>query len=401
MINFTIGACSFLMMLFIIKLLYTPSENRYINIILALALTGRTGLNLVYIAADTGALLEFPLLLKLFNPLYYFIPSGMYLYIRGLIKQESKFRKIDLVHFSPFVFGFFDIVGYFSFPSQLLADVNQLVIQQDKYFYYYISGPLTVSLKHALKPLLHSVYFLLIVKLLYQKNQLKFSLNINTREKWILILIAFTFISHLLQLFQWYNHFLGKKINFYQNDQDTFIIFPVLALLGLIIFIFQHPDILYGHLYLIKKWQNNRETKIDKAIHPPSNIIEEENTLIAPKVSKEIMPYPLAVDYAKQLVNLMKEKKLYKEQNLQIIELANETNILVHHCSYVLNKVLGKNFRDWTNEFRVNHFIEIYKEQRAQKTIDALAKESGFKNTTTFYNAFKKATGLSPTQYFK
>jgi AraC-like DNA-binding protein len=325
----------------------------------------------------------------------------MYLYIRGLIKQESKFRKIDLVHFSPFVFGFFDIVGYFSFPSQLLADVNQLVIQQDKYFYYYISGPLTVSLKHALKPLLHSVYFLLIVKLLYQKNQLKFSLNINTREKWILILIAFTFISHLLQLFQWYNHFLGKKINFYQNDQDTFIIFPVLALLGLIIFIFQHPDILYGHLYLIKKWQNNRETKIDKAIHPTSNIIEEENTLIAPKVSKEIMPYPLAVDYAKQLVNLMKEKKLYKEQNLQIIELANETNILVHHCSYVLNKVLGKNFRDWTNEFRVNHFIEIYKEQRAQKTIDALAKESGFKNTTTFYNAFKKATGLSPTQYFK
>jgi AraC-like DNA-binding protein len=401
MINFTIGACSFLMMLFIIKLLYTPSENRYINIILALALTGRTGLNLVYIAADTGALLEFPLLLKLFNPLYYFLPSGMYLYIRGLIKQESKFRKIDLVHFSPFVFGFFDIVGYFSFPSQLLADVNQLVIQQDKYFYYYISGPLTVSLKHALKPLLHSVYFLLIVKLLYQKNQLKFSLNMNTREKWILILIVFTFISHLLQLYQWYNHFLGEKINFYQNDQDTFIIFPVLALLGLIIFILQHPDILYGHLYLIKKWQNNRETKIDKAIHPTSNSIEEENTLIAPKVSKEIMPYPLAVDYAKQLVNLMKEKKLYKEQNLQIIELANETNILVHHCSYVLNKVLGKNFRDWTNEFRVNHFIEIYKEQRAQKTIDALAKESGFKNTTTFYNAFKKATGLSPTQYFK
>jgi AraC-like DNA-binding protein len=101
------------------------------------------------------------------------------------------------------------------------------------------------------------------------------------------------------------------------------------------------------------------------------------------------------------MVDVMVAKKMYQFQDLQILELSKETNILVHHCSYVLNRVLGKNFRDWINEYRINHFIELYKSQRESKTIEAIANESGFKNTATFYNAFKKSTGLSPSQYFK
>jgi YesN/AraC family two-component response regulator len=67
----------------------------------------------------------------------------------------------------------------------------------------------------------------------------------------------------------------------------------------------------------------------------------------------------------------------------------------------VLNNVIEKNFRDWINEFRINHFIEMFIIYKDKKTIEALAQESGFKNPATFYNAFKKLTGLSPSQYFK
>lgn len=33
-------------------------------------------------------------------------------------------------------------------------------------------------------------------------------------------------------------------------------------------------------------------------------------------------------------------------------------------------------------------------------TIEAIAYESGFKSLTTFYNAFKKETGLMPKAFF-
>lgn len=404
MINLLIGSCSLLLVLFSIKLLITKSDNKYINIILASIIIGRIGLNLVYITADNTSLIQYPFLLKIFNPLYYFVPSGMYLYIRGLMNQDSRFKTFDILHFLPLVFGFVDITYYFTHQQELMNEVKELVTNQDKYFYYYISGPLTTTLKHTVRPALYSFYYLLIFRVLYKQKQLKFSFTLNTKQKWVLILITFTFISHLLQLFQWYNHFIGDRINYYKNDTGTFIILPVMILTGIILFIIQNPDILYGHLYIIEKWQNKREHSIEMALNPTNTELvnqDIETTIEENKESKEMIPYSLAIEHAKLLAKIMEEKKLYQEHDLQIIELANETNILVHHCSYVLNKVLGKSFRDWTNEYRINHFIDIYKAQRTQKTIDAIAKESGFKNTSTFYNAFKKATGLSPTQYFR
>jgi len=404
MINLIIGACSFLMLLFSIKLLFTKSDYRYLNIILAAIIFGRFGLNLVYIAADTGTLLQFPFLLKLFNPFYYLVPSGIYLYIRGLMLQESKFRKIDLLHFAPFLFGTIDVLFYLNNSKGLINEVTNLVYSQDKYFYFYVSGPLTEALKHSVRPILFTTYYIFIIRLLYKQGQLKFGFKLNTREKWALILVSFTLVSHALQIFQWYNHFLGNSINYYGNETGTFVIFPVLILLGLILFILQNPDILYGHLYVLKKWQINREAYIDMLLHSNNKTESKKGNLYTSKEDKdvkEIIPYSLAVEYANQMVDLMVAKKMYQFQDLQILELSKETNILVHHCSYVLNRVLGKNFRDWINEYRINHFIELYKSQRESKTIEAIANESGFKNTATFYNAFKKSTGLSPSQYFK
>jgi AraC-like DNA-binding protein len=405
MINLLTVSCSFLLLIFSIKLIITKSENKYINIIFASIIIGRmVGLNFVFLAAENASLIQYPFLLKIFNPYYYLIPSGMYLYIRGILNQDSRFQMFDIVHFLPFIFGFIDITYYFNHQQELLYEVKELVTNQDKYFFYYISGPLTSSLKNIVRPALFSFYIILILKLIIKKIPFKSPFKFKTEEKWVLILLIYISIAHFLELVQWYNHFIGDRVNYYNNDTRVFIILPVLLLLGIVLFIFQNPDILYGHMYVMEKWQSKRDNSIEMALNTtiPEIVNQEiETTTEESKESKEMIPYSLALEYVNLLVMTMKEKKLYQQHDLQIIELANETNILVHHCSYVLNKVLGKNFRDWTNDYRVSHFIDIYKEQRTQKTIDAIAKESGFKNTTTFYNAFKKATGLSPTQYFR
>ncbi len=405
MITLLTASCSLLLLLFSIKLIITKSENKYINIIFASIIIGRmVGLNFVFLAAENASLIQYPFLLKIFNPFYYFIPSGMYLYLRGLMSQDSRFQMFDIVHFLPLVFGFVDIAYYFNHQQELMNEVKELVTYQDKFFFFYITGPLTASLNHIVRPVLYLLYIALIIRILHKKNLLKFSFKFNTKEKWVLILLTYIIIAYLLELVQWYNHYIGDRVNYYQNDTRAFIILPVVFLLGIILFIFQNPDILYGHMYIMEKWQIKRHNSIEMSLTTNNPEIEKqeiETNFEENKESKELIPYSLALAHANLLAQTMKDKKLYQQHDLQIMELANETNILVHHCSYVLNKVLGKNFRDWTNEYRVNHFIDIYKEQRTKKTIDAIAKESGFKNKATFYNAFKKATGISPTQYFR
>ncbi|MNV63201.1 transcriptional activator FtrA [compost metagenome] len=93
-------------------------------------------------------------------------------------------------------------------------------------------------------------------------------------------------------------------------------------------------------------------------------------------------------------------KQPYLLESFQIVDLAGELNIPVHHCSFVLNNLIGKNFRDWINEYRINSFMEQYPLKAERMTIESVAHECGFKSIATFYNAFKKETGLMPTAYF-
>jgi YesN/AraC family two-component response regulator len=97
---------------------------------------------------------------------------------------------------------------------------------------------------------------------------------------------------------------------------------------------------------------------------------------------------------------VMEQEKLYLLQDFQIVDLAGKLGIPVHHCSYIINNLIGKNFRDWINGYRVEYFLVQYPIKSDKLTIEAIASESGFKNPATFYNAFKKEKGVMPTGYF-
>ena len=96
----------------------------------------------------------------------------------------------------------------------------------------------------------------------------------------------------------------------------------------------------------------------------------------------------------------MEEKKPYLNPDFSINLLAHEMNIPIHHCSYVVNYIIGKNFREWVNGYRIAHFIQEYPLQIKNKTILTLSAECGFKNKNTFYSSFKQAMGVAPSEYF-
>lgn len=404
LINSILGACTFMFILFCIKLFFTHSDYRYINVIFGLAILGRVGLNLLYITLDAGVITKTSIVLKVFNPVYYSIPSFIYIYVRGQLTGQSKFEKMDLFHFLPFVFGCIDVAVYFQNNSLLVTEVDTIAMGKGYYINYYISGPLSAYFLQSIRPILSLIYLFLIIRLIIKNNDLKIGFNLNNRQKWIIALVFFALTSQLVQTIQWYNHFWGTPLNYnFDTSSNRFVVLNISVAFAFLLYIFNNPDVLYGNLYLLKKWQKNWQYN-QSDFMVIDNVVKSEIELNGSKKNqgiREVIPHELAMDYAQVILNNIREGKGYLKSDYQISDLAANTKMPSHHCSYVLNKVFKKNFRDWINEFRVNHFIEVYQQERAIKTIEAIANNSGFKNTTTFYNAFKKVTGLPPSQYFK
>jgi YesN/AraC family two-component response regulator len=103
----------------------------------------------------------------------------------------------------------------------------------------------------------------------------------------------------------------------------------------------------------------------------------------------------------KKMTTYLQSQKPYLRPEFIFADLAFALKIPMHQCSFVLNHLIGKNFRDWINGYRIEHFVQNYTNNSKSKTIEGLALESGFSNIRTFYNAFKKEKGEIPRIYFQ
>jgi AraC-like DNA-binding protein len=98
----------------------------------------------------------------------------------------------------------------------------------------------------------------------------------------------------------------------------------------------------------------------------------------------------------------MEQQKPFLNQNYSIHDLSRDVEIPVYQLSPIINNYFQTNFNGWINKYRVNYFIQISEgDGKMGLTLDAIAKESGFTNRTTFTNAFKKEKGTTPGQFIK
>jgi AraC-like DNA-binding protein len=99
-----------------------------------------------------------------------------------------------------------------------------------------------------------------------------------------------------------------------------------------------------------------------------------------------------------KLTKAMTVKELFKNPNLKVNDLAREINISGHQLSQLLNDNLGKNFTLFVNEYRINEACNMLS-KKTNFTIDAIGDEVGFNSKSTFFAAFKKIKGVTPSVY--
>lgn len=120
--------------------------------------------------------------------------------------------------------------------------------------------------------------------------------------------------------------------------------------------------------------------------------------LSSPKISAKKIESAEAVLIAEKLENIMNEKSLFKNPNLNLQDLSKEINITSHQLSQFLNNNLGKNFTSFVNEFRINEACKIIT-SNDKLTLESVGYDVGFNSKSTFFAAFKKHTGTTPLNY--
>lgn len=100
--------------------------------------------------------------------------------------------------------------------------------------------------------------------------------------------------------------------------------------------------------------------------------------------------------------NHFSRNKPFLKHGYSLRMLSEEIHLPLHQLSAFINSFYKMNFNDFVNEYRIISCIEkLLKKEWEFKKLESIAEESGFNNRNTFTSAFKKATGLNPSEFIK
>ena len=93
---------------------------------------------------------------------------------------------------------------------------------------------------------------------------------------------------------------------------------------------------------------------------------------------------------------------LYRNPELTLKKLSNETEIPEKELSFVFKHYYKKGFNKYINEFRVQEAFVKLKEDNSKKfSIEGIAFDVGFSSRATFYRSFKQIMGKSPNEILR
>ena len=319
-----------------------------------------------------GWLDNFPHFIKLslLSPLL--IGPFTYFYVRSCTQKGFEMRPKMWLHFIPALLGLIYHAPYF-----MLSGNEKL-----QHFFNFFEGqgftePLAVQITKALYT---SIYFIISIRIVlkYKDHLTNSSSYIDSAfHRWLLIfcfaLMTPIFTAGLFAILGTGSGFVS--ISFLLSTPFVF----VMVVFFLVLF---KPNLfmVFPHQMLIPESQEEKTQKYE------SSKLQD--------VQKE--------KYLKTLLNHIEKEKPYLEPELTLAQLSEQTNIPSHYLSQVINEKMECTFLDFINKYRVEEAkIKLANPKLDHYTILAIAFEAGFNSKTTFYAAFKKHAGITPSSYRK
>jgi AraC-like DNA-binding protein len=307
--------------------------------------------------------IEYPHLLLITQPFLFLIGPLFWLYVQLVTHRIDTFQPRLLYHAVPFI-----LCLLYRAPFYIMSAADKAAI-----FEQWSSQSIRSDLLVTGIQLTHIVIYLIFVLRQVRIHQSAIRKEYSSIEKinltWVRIfVISICIVAVVMALF-----LLLDLFGFQSFVHTTSGLLGILLPLGLGYYGLRQPEIFLGLIEPVeiqKKYERSALTP-EKADH-----------------------------YMKQLIAIMDNERPYHNSSLTIHDLADKLSIPVHYLSQVINDRLQQNFYDFVNRYRVDEVKRQLADPSSQKyTLMAVALNAGFNSKSVFNTAFRKYTGVTPSEY--
>ena len=316
----------------------------------------------------SGAMSQVHFLLNSNTPFIFLFGPLIYFYSRNLLGTPVELKN-KIIHLLPFLFYF----GY-SFNFFLQGSAFKL---------YVLADMLRVSYQPA-------------------NFQLEFPIDPWNIQGWVVveILSLHLIVYSIATLRSIWAPGLGLKVSKSRAHWITFLNF-LIALGGFVMFL-SEGGVINGRIFLESPLPSFSSDLMGTfgmyavtcyLLTDPEFLKQSIRKYRKSSLSKEFMKGKLSV-----IRKVIEQEKLFLQTDFSLDLLAQKTGISKHHISQIINSELDCNFFDLTNQYRIEEAKHLLKGTQYIK-MEQLAYELGYRSKSSFYNAFKKATNLTPARY--
>jgi AraC-like DNA-binding protein len=167
--------------------------------------------------------------------------------------------------------------------------------------------------------------------------------------------------------------------------------------IGFISLILITGGIIFFLIYRNRTLRDLYERNIELMNSFKNNTYQEKPSIIAVETSGKTEEDSLKLIFNK-LLYALENDKVYKDSDLSLPKLASLIKSNEKYVSAAIAAYTDLNYNNFINSYRIQEAkLLIYENNRMN--INEVMYASGFNSRTTFYEAFKKHTGMSPKQF--
>ncbi|HCR52789.1 MAG TPA: hypothetical protein DIW27_00135 [Cytophagales bacterium] len=188
---------------------------------------------------------------------------------------------------------------------------------------------------------------------------------------------------------------VSARLNWLKNYTIVFLLFLFIFLVAQLIFVFSdfHPyyvmlsTVLASSflIHFVGYWAL-RESRITNSINH--------------KAEELLIPASRAREIKEQILQLLEDEKVYTNGELSINDFSQRLSINTKYLSQLINAEFNCSMTSLINSYRVNASKElIMNEDYGHLNFLGIANKVGFNTKNTFTRAFKRHTGMTPSQF--
>ena len=300
------------------------------------------------------------------SQLSYLLMPVLYLYILSVCYSDFKLRWKHLWHILPYIIGNLVMIPRF-YLSNSLEKLELFENYNEQFEIIYLHFSLHIQF---------AIYIIMGFIVLKRAKKIfveNYSSNTIETYSWLFQFLLFTGVLFSLALVKNLFKYFGDR-DYFQFSEVILSSVTLYFVCWYVLKILKYPNLFKG---------------VNSKIRLTTDLVEKPNVKENTKAIEVLSVF-------------MHHQKPYLNPSLTLRNLAEKIQMNSRELSVLINQNLNKHFFDFVNEYRIEEAKNILKDSSKKEfTVLEILYEVGFNSKSSFNTAFKKHTGLTPTQFRK